>query len=980
MFEAKAKQYAAIAAASGASAKDQAQAAKLAGQAEARYYAQGPALFEANAKKYAALAKAAEQSSVKQSAAAKAAADAVIAESAREEAALARLSAVADRAANRAATQRGTGALLGATVPAGGSAIPASPIKAAAVEEVAIEKEINHLLIDQAELQAGLTVAKGKDRDAIRDELTTLRLVNQYKRAGLTDEEAAIRAEQKLLVIEAERAKIASRQVAQSAGQFAAGAGLGRFGGLNAATAGIVTAATAALGVAAIANAISYAKELQAVSQQLGVTTDQLQVYQRAAADVGVSNEQLRSSFGQFSSYLGRAKEGDEQAIKTFKTLGISIKDVGSAGEILPTLIERISSISDPAHRAAVESRLFGEEGRKLDSLLSGGIDKVNDLAAAMQRAGSILSPSDIQQLNQAGIVLGQVKQQLQVDIAHAVAGNADAIRDLASAFGELIRNMGGAARLLKDEGLRSLVFGHNHEDVVAASDPRTYLSQIRVPALREARQNLIDVKASTSDFPSDNPQAQAFAKSLRSDAEKRLRDEISLTRKATADVVATQSPIQPAAQDGKVGDLSGLFAPKAPKGKSADTLAREAEQRTKQFNDQLAQSQEGELRAQQAQTGDIELRAQIENDITDRALRRQLADIESERKRNVLAGADADLEAKRAKILSAQALSAAGEQKNLTEQNKQLDLAQAATERARTVLEIEGGLLDSRLALAQTARERQAIELQLLANAQAQKRNDLNGKLATLLPGDTRRVDVQRQIDALPAQEEADRQRTNIQNMGPLAEYLRSLPDSIDKIDEAYQKVAVNGLGAVEDGITSVITGTESLGDAFKKVADQIIADLIRIGVQKAVIGPLASALFGGASGAGGLSTLTSGIFGSGQFGASSIGVTGARAAGGSVVGGVPYLVGEHRPEVFIPPVSGAISPNAALRGSGSAPINLTQYISVDGRNSVTPAEFAQQIVAVANDHANQVATAAGRSAYQNGPARLQKQQTLGS
>ena len=43
---------------------------------------------------------------------------------------------------------------------------------------------------------------------------------------------------------------------------------------------------------------------------------------------------------------------------------------------------------------------------------------------------------------------------------------------------------------------------------------------------------------------------------------------------------------------------------------------------------------------------------------------------------------------------------------------------------------------------------------------------------------------------------------------------------------------------------------------------------------------------------------------------------IGGARAAGGPVAAGIPYLVGEHGPELFTPASGGEIAPNAA-RGS---------------------------------------------------------------
>src|SRR3546814_9933502 len=59
-------------------------------------------------------------------------------------------------------------------------------------------------------------------------------------------------------------------------------------------------------------------------------------------------------------------------------------------------------------------------------------------------------------------------------------------------------------------------------------------------------------------------------------------------------------------------------------------------------------------------------------------------------------------------------------------------------------------------------------------------------------------------------------------------------------------ESVAVDGLTLLNNGLADVIANAKSLGDVFKGVADQIIAELARIAIQQAIIGPLLG-LFGG-------------------------------------------------------------------------------------------------------------------------------------
>jgi hypothetical protein len=108
-----------------------------------------------------------------------------------------------------------------------------------------------------------------------------------------------------------------------------------------------------------------------------------------------------------------------------------------------------------------------------------------------------------------------------------------------------------------------------------------------------------------------------------------------------------------------------------------------------------------------------------------------------------------------------------------------------------------------------------------------------------------------------------------------------------------------VRGLDALGDGITDVIMQTRSLGDVFKSVTNQIIADLIRIAVQKAVVGALGNAL-GGLFGGGD-------VLSSVKAGGKTIG---ARAGGGPVRAGQLYRVNEGQQEFFRPATDGRVVP----------------------------------------------------------------------
>lgn len=128
------------------------------------------------------------------------------------------------------------------------------------------------------------------------------------------------------------------------------------------------------------------------------------------------------------------------------------------------------------------------------------------------------------------------------------------------------------------------------------------------------------------------------------------------------------------------------------------------------------------------------------------------------------------------------------------------------------------------------------------------------------------------------------------------LAASLLAIPDAAARANESLLMVAQSGINSLADGLTDVIMGTASLGEVFREVAAQILADLIRIQIQKLLMDTLGSAL---------------GLPGLGSFG-------GARASGGPVVRGKTYLVGERGPELFSPGSSGKVISNDNIDGIG--------------------------------------------------------------
>lgn len=178
------------------------------------------------------------------------------------------------------------------------------------------------------------------------------------------------------------------------------------------------------------------------------------------------------------------------------------------------------------------------------------------------------------------------------------------------------------------------------------------------------------------------------------------------------------------------------------------------------------------------------------------------------------------------------------------------------------------------------------------------------------------------------------------LRNLSPIEQLREDLNRTRAQIAEDVESVEVRALGNLEDGLVEAIRGAKDLGDVFSNVADQIIADLLRIAIQQTVIKPLADLLGGGegAGGAGGIGGIIGGVvslFGS-IFG-------GGRASGGRVNAGTLYRVNEGagagRAEFFRPDIGGdvislgnASKMIAAGQGGGGGPVEITVHV-VEGQ-----------------------------------------------
>lgn len=153
-----------------------------------------------------------------------------------------------------------------------------------------------------------------------------------------------------------------------------------------------------------------------------------------------------------------------------------------------------------------------------------------------------------------------------------------------------------------------------------------------------------------------------------------------------------------------------------------------------------------------------------------------------------------------------------------------------------------------------------------------------------------------------------------NARSIGEVTQATADMRERMQQIRDTGQVVA----RSLEQAFSSFIEGNKV---SWREMVASMIADMAKLTLRQNVLQPL----FGGGAGGGG-----------GLIGNAISGLFQARASGGPVSSGLPYVVGEKRPELFVPQSSGQILPQVPAAGT----VRNTQLaFNIDARGATPDA-----------------------------------------
>lgn len=203
------------------------------------------------------------------------------------------------------------------------------------------------------------------------------------------------------------------------------------------------------------------------LSKRTGITTDVLQAYSLAANQSGVGLETFGKAVQKLTINLGEAQAGNQNAIKSFADLGLSITDLAnlSPEQAFNTVAAAIAKLPNPAQQAAAAVSLFGKSGIELVPIFQEGATYLQQMTVEAKRLGIVLSPQQTagiaaldDSLQKTQLTLQGFSARLLAELAPALQKAAEDaatfiasidVRQVATAATQAIQDLGAVFQIL---------------------------------------------------------------------------------------------------------------------------------------------------------------------------------------------------------------------------------------------------------------------------------------------------------------------------------------------------------------------------------------------------------------------------------------------------------------------------------------------------------------------------------------------------
>lgn len=167
---------------------------------------------------------------------------------------------------------------------------------------------------------------------------------------------------------------------------------------------------------------IDKAKSLAAISKTVGLSAESTQGFMRMVKSA-VDSEGAANGLGKLNVKVGEARAGVVEASRVFSDLGIGLFNTKGEARgmesVLRDVLDRFRDVQDPAERARMAVKLFGESGAAMASALAKGSSELDRMANKMGN----LTSGQIAAINQAKRSMSGMGDWAMSALAYGVVG-----------------------------------------------------------------------------------------------------------------------------------------------------------------------------------------------------------------------------------------------------------------------------------------------------------------------------------------------------------------------------------------------------------------------------------------------------------------------------------------------------------------------------------------------------------------------------
>lgn len=160
---------------------------------------------------------------------------------------------------------------------------------------------------------------------------------------------------------------------------------------------------------------LAYAETIERLSQQTGASEPLLIALQKRLEIAGFTAERARQSFLVFNKFIADYVNDGPIANDVLRQMNVNLEGLSGFDSMFRAMVQGLSEIEDPAIKASIAMKLFGEEaGHDVINAIGGGNDAIDEMIDQYRRLGFVTDRVSNTQLAGMNTNLGLVQQAIE--------------------------------------------------------------------------------------------------------------------------------------------------------------------------------------------------------------------------------------------------------------------------------------------------------------------------------------------------------------------------------------------------------------------------------------------------------------------------------------------------------------------------------------------------------------------------------------